>query len=406
MLFKSCFNVHYIFIGLLMAIWGVGLSLAWIFNLGIKGVGYGEILFVFYIAILLNDSKFRKNLAYTIKRLSLFLSISVVLMIIFFIGNMVGMVFFEINVNTLFIFLRQSLYFFLLIPIIASLVTERSIKWYLLSFLFGVLFASYINYYSYFSYNLRCVPGRNVIGYQISVIFPFVLYCTLRECIFYKKIIETFILFSLLFIVFLTWSKGAWLTIIITSFVMICMLVCTKEYIAKHTIKINLIVTTLILVALIFFNFSFISYIVKTEIEVSSLSTISRIYSIKTAIQLSLKYPFGVGATNYLQAANIEGIELSHSLTTPHNAYGHILSWVGIIGFPFFLILYFYPLWLVFSNRKILGEYKFIYIPMLLGIYFSANTGGVYVTQPFVWVLFAMIIGHVISIRKRVYFHV
>lgn len=385
-----------------MVLWGVGLGLPGNLHIGIGGIGLGEILFFLYLIILLNDRKFRENIFYTILKLRLFLFIAALFIIIFSVGNFIGIFVFESDIRSVFILFRQVFYLFILIPVFATLATERTAEWYLTAFLLGVIVSVGINFYSWHAVgDSLSLPGQNPLGSQISAIFPFVLYCFFKgRAGFFKQLVNLLVLLILLAAALLTWSKAAWVSVLVSSAVLIAMLFFgAQSFNTKKRIAGFLIFALIILLI----KLPGIMEIVNTEISAStgSRSNEQRILSAVSGIIIGTHYPAGVGGANYSSAVERLTIDVLWVMPDPHNSYAQVLSWAGILGFPLFLFLFFYPMWLVVRNRKILGEYGFVYISILSGIYISANFSGEYLTQPLSWSLFALITGHILNKRKN-----
>jgi hypothetical protein len=399
-------NIHHVATGTIIALWGIGFGLPGNFHIGIAGIGLGEILLLIYLPILFCDKSFALKFSKTIYKLRVFFNVAAIFLTAFAIGTLTGTLIFEPNPRDIVIFLRQIFYLYLLVPVLATLSTEATINFYLKSFLTGVLIICLVNIMATYDGEFEffdALPGQNSLGNQIGIIVPFVLYQLLKTNSGTRKtVLNGIILFILVFSALLTWSKGAWIVVLMSFFLMMWMAVANKN-LNKYVSKRSLLFLIIVVLAIAIPSFSFISRVVEVEISASdgSDSNDQRLASALSGIAIGLIYPFGIGGAKYSLGAARLDMEIPWIMPDPHNTYAHVLSWAGVVGLGFFLFLFFYPFWLVLSFRKSLGGYFLIYVSMLIAIYINSNFGGEFLTQPASWAIFALIIGHILSIGKN-----
>jgi hypothetical protein len=351
----------------MVALWSLGFSLPKNYHVGVAGVGLGEILFLCYLPILFLDRIFILNLHKTLYELRFFLVVSTIFTMLFSIGTLAGALIFDANSRDIFILLRQFLYFFLLVPILATLTSRVSINFYLNSYLIGVLFSCIFNNAANFKDGFdffSAFPGQNPLGIQIAIIFPLVIYQFFKKDNGILKVLVNGAIF-LIFILsaMLTWSKGAWISVVMSFFLILWMKnfkINSNNYKNKWAVVIFIIMV----LAIIFPNISVFSRIFEVEISSStgSNSNEQRLMAAFASAAIGLKYPFGIGGSNYPLAARQFDIDFFWIMPDPHNAYAHALSWAGIVGFPFFIFLFFYPLWLVLIYKKSKNEYFVLFL--------------------------------------------
>lgn len=375
-------------------LWGIGIGLGEHF--GIAGIGYGDLLFVYtipLILILLLNNKI--YIYYIFDKLNIYFLSCLFFIVTLTIGNHVGGHYWEATERDFYILARQSYYFFILIPILTLIAMRVSIHKLLHFFLLGVVFASGYNLANYEFGVFGSVAGQNAIGQQVAMIFPYVFYLLF----FSRKKIQILIYFLLLFLLLLTsffsLSKGSWISILI-SIILFFILFLRR----RGMRDLFFVLIVIFFISVIFFKYNeLINDIILTEISASegSGSNEQRFASIISGFMIALIYPFGVGGSHYPEAAAMLDVGLLWIQPDPHNVYAHAASWGGIIGFIFFFIIFFYPLFLIIKNRKILNNDYLFYLPMLGGIYFFANTSGEHLTQPGYWAFSAILFGDIIK---------
>jgi len=188
------------------------------------------------------------------------------------------------------------------------------------------------------------LPHPNVLaGFLVFVILiSFILYLLVK-----KSWIRYFVLFSaslMTIILFLTYSRAAWLSLIISIF-FIAFFIFKKNYVNLRTSFFEFFGLILI-ITLIFSGLSLRDLIVRVEVrgKLENRSVNERIFNFQRSLEIIRdNFPFGVGIGNYTLALYQKYSNLSSWDAQPvASIYFLILSELGIIGLIlFFLIIVF-----------------------------------------------------------------
>jgi O-antigen ligase len=190
------------------------------------------------------------------------------------------------------------------------------------------------------------LPGGYDSLFAFSMIIPF-----LKK----KSVIHILIAIFLVLNVFFSFSRGAWLGLILLLF-----------YAIKHFYKINknktIIAVVLVSILLIMVSSESIKALIdwrwSTSFDAENASNIERSGLIRVAIEAFLSSPFfGIGALNYptflmhTSDLYIMRAEVLETLT-PHNFFLEILCELGLLGFVA-LLTFFYAVYLASISRTI-----------------------------------------------------
>ncbi|MBL4930260.1 O-antigen ligase family protein [Clostridium paridis] len=252
--------------------------------------------------------------------------------------------------------------------------------------------------------------SRDVItfGFHNSNNFVFVIlivYPLLVDALLYKKYnqsnkiiyIISFLLQSLS--IFVTFSRGAWLAVILTF----VLLLLNKKYIKVFYAFIVLVLATAKWT---------IPYIMHRGVQGVSLlqneSTMARVQSIVTSIYISIKYPFGVGMgyfTELYKKYVIDGYMIlpdslrsnstvpNYTMELAHNVLMQISVELGILALILFLLIYgnrIKSCILSYSENKAINASLIIY--MFLGVTtgIEFNHKGVVTPTIMYWIIIAL----------------
>lgn len=383
-------------------LWGLGMSTGR--HVGFGGIGFGELWFVFISPLILLG--FGSNrLMYVLVRLRIYFLSGMVFLSILAMGNLVGAYQWDPSTRDIFIFLRQAFYLILLVPLV-TIVAMRLPPDTLLHFiLVGVVFSSIYNLANYEFGAFGSLIGQNMIGQQVAMIFPFALYMIWASRRMAGRLLYFMITALLVITSFFSLSKGSWVSILLSSALFAFLYISRKKIQAFLYLG---ILALLIVGCGYFFFYEAITNVVATEITSArgSGSNEQRWAAVLSGVVIALTYPFGIGGSHYPEAAELADVGLLWIMPDPHNTFAHAASWSGVVGFIFFCIIFFYPAYLVIKSRKLLGARYLLYVPLLAGVYFFANTSGEHLTQPAYWALSALVFGDVLKRRQDAQFSV
>ena len=252
--------------------------------------------------------------------------------------------------------------------------------------------------------------SRDIItfGFHNSNNFVFVIlivYPLLVDALLYKKYNESnkvfyiisFLLQSLS--IFVTFSRGAWLAVILTF----VLLLLNKKYIKVFYVFIGLVLATAKWT---------IPYIMHRGVQGVTLlqneSTMARVQSIVTSIYISIKYPFGVGMgyfTEFYKKYVIDGYMIlpdslrsnstvpNYTMELAHNVLMQISVELGLFALILFLLIYANRIKsciLSYSENKAINASLIMY--MFLGVTtgIEFNHKGVVTPTIMLWIIIAL----------------
>ena len=385
-------------------LFGVGLAIEWLISTGVK-VGFGEICIVIFLPFFSYKNITSQQIDYIYYSIKDYLSLFVIFLLVGLMGVTFGVIFIgdEYAIKNIFSILRLSFYL-IVIVITISIVSFSSFNIYK-SLLWGGFFASIVNLVFWFSNGNLFVslPGQNMLGFVISIIFSYSLYlCIYERANFLSNIINISILFLLSFAVLLTWSKGAWINICMIVLFMGIRFILTAPLFSKFVFSIGIMVLTLF----IWCNYSqHIIRIISVEISASegSRSSELRVEQIYGGLIVGLNYPFGTGNKTYPLALKEIGFQFSSSKKLPpdpHNSYAQVMSGFGAFGLSIYLLLLLYPLLFLHKNKYLIPvDRVFLHLCIIFSVYFQALFTGQAFTQPICWVVFGAVMGDVIKFK-------
>lgn len=388
-------------------LWGVGMSLN--FHLGISGVGYGEMLFLFASVIFAASNKIY---SIRISKGMKYYYISAMGFVSFLsLGSLTGTYLFLADARDIAIIFRQVFYSFMLIPIVMEITRNFDVERLFNILLAAVVISCVLNLIQYDFSRFSSLLGQNMLGMHVSILFPYALFLLItKKGIF--RLVAIIVLPILVVSAFFSLSKGAWVSFTLSFFVFTMVYIFRKSH-SDRGGRNGKILATVILVAFFLIvygiyekNRSMVHRYISTEISASkgSQSNEERITSIKSSILIAMYYPFGVGGSHYPEAAELlqEEVGLLWVQPDPHNSFAHALSWSGFLGAILFSVLFFYPLFMLFKYKKNLTRDKYaFYLSLLFGAYFFANTTGGHLTQPIFWFVSALIMSDMLKVRSK-----
>ncbi len=257
---------------------------------------------------------------------------------------------------------------------------------------FGVVLACFLNVLDFFFGNSTTISlaGQNPLGISISVLLPLVL-MYFYDASKAKKIVWLVILILMLVSALLTWSKAAWINVLVVSLVVfLSRLRGRKGFVAS-------VVVLLLSLAIAFQFQGEISKIYQTELSASegSSSNEMRMAQIKNGVEIFSEYPLGVGNATYPAVAEYLGLYFPQSIPPdPHNAYIQVLVGFGMQGFLCYLLILAYVAYRVIWLRRVMSMNEWVAAFLVIfSLYFQGLFSGELFTQPLAWVLFGYYFG-------------
>jgi O-antigen ligase len=206
------------------------------------------------------------------------------------------------------------------------------------------------------------LPHPNILaGFLVFLIFlSFILYLLVK-----KSLIKYFLLFSsslITMILFLTFSRNAWLSLIIT-FVLVAIFILKKNSfnLSISFLKFfSLVLIVFLIFTLLFFNQVAERFKGKQRLEIRSIN--ERILNFKIGKEIIKEnFLFGVGIGNYTLALYQKYPDLKSWDYQPiANSYFLVLAELGFVGLVFFLSI------LYFSLSNSINNYWFLITCLLL----------------------------------------
>ena len=272
---------------------------------------------------------------------------------------------------------RKMWYFFLLFPILYTIVIKENIPKYISSFLLAICFTEILSFLVWFELiepfkNARITnptPFMSHITY--NVILAFAIYLVLFRLIIQKKLGKIQIYFYSFFALamsinmFITGGRAGQ----VAFFVIVGILIF--QFLPFSKIKAFFI--TLFLIPVLFISAYNISPIFNErvdaaiinyskfspDIEVSRASSIGyRLTFQLNSLEIIKKHPFiGVGTGDFPQEYKKVNMANSPSIanaTNPHNMYILVTSQLGILGLISFLTIFYFQFKIALSSRNIL----------------------------------------------------
>ncbi len=332
-----------------------------------------------------------------IKQFKSLLIIFVVLSIIGLLGAFVGAIF----VNTDLMLVNVFAIFRLLFDCLLIYLTVVLVGFYRLGIYsalsLGLVISCLLNLVDWMGRGMayESLAGQNTLGFVIALGFPYILFRLLfRSVNIYRLVMNLLVVLIVVVSGLLTWSKGAWIGMLITTTILVIYWGAAS---VKKSITAIVLVMAVSFIATEFFG-SQLYKLVETEITASagSASNEMREVQILNGILIGLEYPFGVGNKTYYTAARSLGLEFVSGGTPPdpHNSYVHVMSGFGLIGLIPYLLIMFYPMYILLRVRALMPARDFVMqCVVLISIYFQGMVTGEVFTQPLAWVLMGSCLG-------------
>lgn len=240
----------------------------------------------------------------------------------------------------------------------------------------------------------------NIFASILMMIMPFLL-----EILLYKnktikeKLFITFSLAVSLFALFLTYTRGAWISFLIALFLVLI----SKKY--KRVIYVLLFLFICVAKPVI-------SFILKRGTSTSIFadeSAIARVQSIFTSIKMIITYPFGTGSATFAemykkymesgyllipQSIRAKIHVANYALENAHNLWLQIGVELGLVCLIIFILIFVNRVKLAIKNYRnnrpnIISLVMFLIFSILTG--FEFNHKGVITNNLILWLVFAMI---------------
>lgn len=306
------------------------------------------------------------------------------------------------TLNSIMIIIRMLIYasFFLFIPYFIHKfgIDFESI---LFTWLLAIVIMSFLYYFDNpdiigsFIY----LKGQNILGLYVSFTIFFAFYFSHKNFerkLYFKSIIYLMVSSFLLVTSLFTWSKSSWISIIIPLIILILV----------NTLKRGKIVFLFLILGFIsfifFINSEYILALVANEWNASSgsHSNEERIISAIAGIKETLfSYFIGVGPKNYSVAIEYFNIkDLLWIQPDPHNGYVQLLAEYGLLSFISFMSL----LILIYKKLNLSSLLDLYLFAGLLSLLIFTNFSGQTVTQNFLYLYGALIIGYKLQGKKYV----
>jgi Lipid A core - O-antigen ligase and related enzymes len=316
--------------------------------------------------------------------------------------NSMGMMFISVLIPAMFA-----------LSVLANFNSEDKLHIYY-SLIIGVVFS---DFYGFFQIITSHVPLSKISGNRelftfgyhninifagiLTLIIPYAL-----ELILYRKNSkkEKLFLYLSLFVcivaLLLTFTRGAWLSFIITLFII---LISKRYRKVLYVLFAGFLVVAKPLIEFILGRGNVAISLLKNE------SSIARIHSLFTSINIIAQYPFGTGSGSFAQMYNeyaVKGYLLmpekfrwsisvaNYALESAHNLWLEISVELGIVCAVVFLLIIINRILIIFDNYK---ENRANFTALVVYLMFSVLTGvefnhkGVITHTLIIWLIFAMV---------------
>lgn len=307
-------------------------------------------------------------------------------------------------------YVERMLYF-----ILAILFFTKD-KRYFISFLFGLLGATLIldiNTIFKFLYNNQWRPetllgNPNKLGGYLILVIPFI---SIGLIMFREKVVyRCFALFVFLMTVvalFLSGSRGAWIGIIGSFFVVMCIVIFNRENCIKRKKMLSYFlygVVGCIFIAGLFYtiNPKFIFH----------NSDMERLYLWNSAIHMIKDYPIsGIGFGNFNEVYNngyILECAKDPRLNSPHNIFLHYAVSFGLLGGLSFIFLIFTQIYILLKNIWNMAGFRrlFVYASLcgIIGMIVHGMVDTMITTKPYAsmyWLLYGVVCCCLINVNYK-----
>jgi len=363
---------------------GIGLSLG--SQIGIGGVGLNELflistilLFIFILPGCIGLYR-RFFITHQITTLAVLF-----LMVFYSIGYFVGLLYAP-DERAIFQSARLFIYafLFLAIPYIAVMSGVSTPKRDLMVLTLGVAVSALANFglFLFGSHFDPSLPGQNMIGQNVALFFPFLIYLLWTNKSSGKRFLILAMIFLFVVASLFSWSKGSWLGILGGVLIMLLFNGRRGFYMAA-------IMATLITPILLSY-YDEIMHIYSVEMTASegSNSMPQRLATILSGFCIALDHPFGVGTAYEHVAANYQSVTGMYWIQPdPHNTLAHIASQAGFLAVFSFIAINLGAIYSAISS-KITDDIfkKMLAVIFIVGL-FLMQLSGEFITQAFWWLI-------------------
>ena len=363
---------------------GIGLSIGK--QIGVAGIGLNELFLLLsllcFIFVLPRGVGVYRNFFFTHPLVVL---AATCLVAFYSIGYFTGLIY-EPDKRALYQFIRLFIFAFaaLGLPYTAFINSISNPQKDLMLMTLGVAVSSVYNwvFYLFGSYMDPELPGQNMIGQNVALFFPFLIFLLGMEKHFTKRLLLILLISLFLVTSLYSGSKGSWLAISGGSLITLFFSGRRGLYLA---------VFSAVLTVVIFSTFHHeITNIVNNELTASagSNSNSQRFAAIFSGFYIALEHPFGVGtAYQHFAAIYMRETGLHWIMPDPHNTWAHIVSQAGFFGLLSFLVINASAGVALLSNKLINGLFKASLIAIFIIAMFLMQLTGEFVTQAFWWLL-------------------
>lgn len=333
------------------------------------------IVFICLIWLLSGDYKYKLSLVFTNKLL--FASF------IFFLLHVLGLLWTD-DLSWGLHIVHKMWYFFLLLPVLYSIVKKYNVRFYLNSFLIAMSIVVSLSYLIWFEiippfYNATITnptPFMNHISH--NPVLAFTIYLVGNEVLFNKKIsqfmryILIFFLFAMIFNMFITGGRAGQ----VMFFAAISILTFQKFW--AHKLK------AILIISIVISSISFIAYeaspIFKSRVN-SVFTDISKFENDKhSSVGLRIAYAInsweivkknpliGIGTGDFpseIAKINNKSPDLGRPSTNPHNMYLLVLTQLGLIGLLSFMFIFYYQFKISLSSNNYFSRNVGVALPIM-----------------------------------------
>ena len=294
---------------------------------------------------------------------------------------------------------ERMLYF-----ILAILFFTRDKK-YFISFLFGLSGAVSIldintifNFLYYSQWRPETLLGNpNKLGGYLILVLPFIGIglVILREKMLYR-LLELFVFLITGIALFLSGSRGAWIGIISSLFILLVIIM----FMEKDVIKTKKILNYIVYVFVCCVAVAVLFYIINPKFIFHS-SDMERLYLWNSAIHMIKDNPIaGIGFGNFNEVYNngyISEYAQEPKLTSPHNIFLHYTVSFGLLGGLTFIFLIFSQIYILLNNVRNINESKklVVYASLcgIIGMIIHGMVDTLITTKPYAsmyWLLYGV----------------
>jgi hypothetical protein len=390
-------------------LWGIGLSLPRNQIIGIGRLHFADALFALPAVLVLASPAISREFRAFVRKHAIVMWLGLAVIACMTLGTATALARGHASVTSGLVVYRQAYYILVLLPVVAYRSQGGGARRLMIAFIWGILTSLCVNLIDMQASGnlaavarrqLKSLPGQNPAGQMLSLVLPFILWGALAARRRRIRLVMLFVYLLMIVSILLTLSKSAWIAAALGS-ILVLILPAPRNAPGRRPTSVLLwggVITLCVILA-----GAQLSWLTMNEVSASAASGSNeqRIRSALAGITIALEHPFGVG-DYYAEFAPDAYVTPVREIADPHNAYAHAATWLGFVGFPLFLILFFYPGLLALARYRRLSADRVPILSMLAVFYLvGANTSGEAVTQPFAWAILGLVIGWASSGSQR-----